>query len=513
MDGKQGPVVAPARSDGTDHGAAADHGGTDRGGAGRGAAVTDVAHLLATVRPCPDADDSAGLIDQLRELEDLKSAAAALQARIAVAFDAAQRRTQRAAGIPASELGAGVAAQIALARRESPSRGGRLLGLAKALVAEMPHTLAALHTGQLNEWRATLLVKETACLSAADRCAVDEELAADAGALAGAGDRALVARARAAAYRRDPRSVARRASHAAADRHVSLRPAPDTMTYLTALLPVAEGVAVHAALTRRAECLRAAGDPRSRGQLMADELVERITGTPDGITGVEIQLVMTDRTLFQGDGEPARLPGYGTVPAGWARSLLTTAPARGANGSGSGIDGRGSAGGIDDRGASFRVWLRRLYTAPGAGELVAMDSRARLFPPGLRRFIQTRDDTCRTPYCDAPIRHLDHIIPWRNAGPTTHANGAGLCEACNHTKEAPGWTARPATGPRHTLQLTTPTGHSYHSTAPPLPGTTGMPKLAGPADALDPLAARRRRELRRRVKARKRPPLTGSSAA
>ncbi|HSN35197.1 MAG TPA: HNH endonuclease, partial [Arthrobacter sp.] len=50
--------------------------------------------------------------------------------------------------------------------------------------------------------------------------------------------------------------------------------------------------------------------------------------------------------------------------------------------------------------------------------------------------------------------------------------GAGLCEACNHTKELPGWTARPRPGPRHTLETTTPTGHNYQSTAPPLPGTT-----------------------------------------
>ena len=55
---------------------------------------------------------------------------------------------------------------------------------------------------------------------------------------------------------------------------------------------------------------------------MADTLVERTTGTPGGISGVEIQLVMTDRTLFQADAEPARLPGYGTVPAGWARTLI-----------------------------------------------------------------------------------------------------------------------------------------------------------------------------------------------
>lgn len=122
----------------------------------------------------------------MRDLEDLKSAAASMQARSSVAFDVQQRRAQAESGLPADELGKGVAAQIALARRESPARGGRLLGLAKALVTEMPHTLTALRTGQINEWRATLLVKETACLSAADRCAVDEELAADIGTLAGA---------------------------------------------------------------------------------------------------------------------------------------------------------------------------------------------------------------------------------------------------------------------------------------------------------------------------------------
>ena len=121
---------------------------------------------------------------------------------------------------------------------------------------------------------------------------------------------------------------------------------------------------------------------------------------------------------------------------------------------------------------------------PATGELVGMDSRARLFPPGHRRFIQTRDDTCRTPYCDAPIRHLDHIIPWHTGGPTTTDNAAGLCEACNHTKETPGWKARPSPeaapgsarhGTRHTIELTTPTGHTYHSTAPPLPGTPLRP--------------------------------------
>lgn len=460
--------------------------GAEVAAAADGVTVMDVIGTLAAVRP---AVVSAGLIDQLRELEDLKSAAAALQARIAVAFDLLQRQEQADAGTPASELGAGVAAQVALARRESPARGGRLLGLAKALVTEMPRTLAALEAGHLNEWRATLLVKETACLSAADRCAVDDELAADAGTLTGAGDRRMVAAVRAAAYRRDPRSVTQRSSHAAAERHVSLRPAADTMSYLTALLPVAQGVAVLAALTRHADSLRSDGDNRGRGQIMADSLVERVTGTRGGITGIEIQLVMTDRTLFQGDSEPARLPGYGVVPAGWARDAVREAAAS-------------EGGTAASLGAPLSTFLRRLYTAPGTGELIAMDSRARLFPSGLRRFLQARDDTCRTPYCDAPIRHYDHIVPWHRGGTTTTSNGAGLCEACNHTKEIPGWTSRPRPGPlgtnslRHSLELTTPTGHSYHSTAPPPPGTQ--------LNAANTEACRLRRELRRHAKVRMR---------
>jgi hypothetical protein len=465
------------------------HGAAQEAGPLPGPRVADVVRTLASIRP---AADGPGMIDQLRELEDAKSAAAAAQARIAVAFDLAVRREQAAAAVPADELGAGVGAEIALARRESPARGGRLLGLAKALVTEMPHTLAALESGQLNEWRATLIVKETACLAAEDRCAVDEEIAADTGTLAGAGDRAIIAAVRTASYRRDPRSVAKRASHAVIERTVSLRPAQDTMAYLTALVPVAQGVAAYAALTQQADTLKSSGDERSKGAIMADALIERITGTPAGYTGIDIQLVMTDRTLFQGDSEPARLTGYGVVPGEWARRIIRDAACDGSP------DAHASSSGTTDR--ELNVWLSRLYTAPADGDLVAMDSKARFFPPRLRRFLQVRDATCRTPYCDAPIRHHDHVIPWHHDGPTTAGNGQGLCEACNHIKEAPGWASIPLPSQRHTVELRTPTGHTYRSTAPPLPGTAMTAAAAAAAKAI----SRRRRKLRHHAKALKR---------
>lgn len=396
--------------------------------------------------------DAAALIEALGQLEQLKSAASACQARLAVVFDANQRRAQSAAGTASAEIGLGIGAQIALARKESPHRGNRLLGLAKALIGEMPHTFAALATGGINEWRATLMVKETACLSIEDRQRADEELAADTGGLDGLGDRKLVGKLRAISYRLDPQSVVNRAAKAANNRFVSIRPAPDTMVYLTALLPVAVGVSAFAALSKMADAATAAGDERGRGQLMADELITRVTGTPRGYSSIEVQLIMTDRTLLAGNSEAAILPGYGVIPGATARQLLD------------------STQDASHEEPEVRAWIRKLYTAPGASQLIGMESNARIFPPAMRRFIQTRDQSCRRPYCDAPIRHRDHITSWADGGPTTADNGAGLCEACNHTKEAPGWSSKPRPGPRHTFEIITPTGHVYESMAPPLPG-------------------------------------------
>ena len=102
---------------------------------------------------------------------------------------------------------------------------------------------------------------------------------------------------------------------ACALRRVTVRPAPDTMSHVTGLLPVAQGVAVYAALRQHAKTLRAQGDPRTISQIMADTFYTRLNDQENGGGGVEIQLVMNERTLLRGDHEPAYAPGYGTIPA------------------------------------------------------------------------------------------------------------------------------------------------------------------------------------------------------
>ena len=88
------------------------------------------------------------------------------------------------------------------------------------------------------------------------------------------------------------------------------------------------------------------------------------------------------------------------------------------------------------------MWVRRLYTTPDGRDLVAMDSRRRLFGGLLRRMLVLRDDVCTTPWCEAPIVHADHTTPVREHGGPAFEDGNGKCARCNQTKEAPGWRTR-----------------------------------------------------------------------
>ncbi|GAA2180104.1 HNH endonuclease signature motif containing protein [Brooklawnia cerclae] len=407
--------------------------------------VADLTALVEGLADLPTAvGDDRELVGLIGALEQVKHACSAAQARATVAL-----RTLRdeAASTPAQRRDAhrSVVSEVALARHESPHRAGMLVGLASALTNELPHTMAALTAGQISEWRATLVCRETACISRDDRLAVDAEIS---GRLATLSDREIAATARNAAYARDPHSVVARAARAQADRRVTIRPAPDCMATVSALLPVAQGVAVYAALVREADSVRATGDSRGRGQVMADTLVARVTGqaVADQVP-VEVQLVITDEALLGESDTPARIGGFGPIPAGVARAILV----------------RNGAGDTETA-----QWIRRLYARPEDGRLVAMESTRRLFPAGLRRYIAARDaGTCRTPWCGAPIGHIDHIVAVQAGGPTTAANGQGLCVHCNQAKQAPGWRAAP--GPDGAVTITTPTGHRYASLPPPLP--------------------------------------------
>lgn len=98
---------------------------------------------------------------------------------------------------------------------------------------------------------------------------------------------------------------------------IGARPAPDSMAYLTALLPMKDAVAVHATLSRDADTIMCTHDvvERTKNQIMADLLVERCTGasTATGVP-VEVVIVISDEALLAGGQEPAHAHGYGSRP-------------------------------------------------------------------------------------------------------------------------------------------------------------------------------------------------------
>src|SRR3954451_24860712 len=166
-----------------------------------------------------------------------------------------------------------------------------------------------------------------------------------------------------------------RARAARAGRHVRVRLAADGMADLVAHLPAEQAAACVGALHRAVHehYVTAESVTRSRGQILADTLVERLTGqaTADAVA-VEVQVVMPVETLLAPDSAvPAQIAGHGPVPAQIARELLAT--------------------------TTGKKTFRRLVTRDGI--VIGGDSRRRAFDGVLETFIRARDgDRCTEPY-------------------------------------------------------------------------------------------------------------------
>ncbi|WP_238422403.1 DUF222 domain-containing protein [Gordonia sp. 'Campus'] len=390
--------------------------------------------------------DEAESVQRLTLLEEIKSACTSAQVRQTVNLDELRAADEAVRNVPERKRGRGLAAEVGLARKVSPRKGSQYLGFARALGHEMPHTMAALTVGVLTEWRATILVRETAYLTRESREEVDRRICGDSATLVGMSDREIEALAKSHAYELEAEAVVARKAKAERDRHVSVRPAPDLMTQLSALLPLTDGIAVYAALKKHADSV-CGSDDRTHAQVMTDTLIERVTGRSVAEpTPVAVNLVLSDRSLFGVDDSAADVPGFGPIPATVARLLVADSMAPG-----------------DETSST----LRRLYARPADGALVAMESRSRGFPPALARYIRLRDQRCRTPYCGAPIAEIDHATAHRRSGPTSAENADGICVIHNRAKEAAGWSynARVVDGV-HVIDVITPTGGRHISAAP-----------------------------------------------
>ncbi len=192
---------------------------------------------------------------------------------------------------------------------------------------------------------------------------------------------------------------------------------------------------------------------------------------------ITIGVVITDRALLapDGGGELAHLEGYGPIPARIITDTLTGKPP--------GYKNKPGWDGHPD--ATMNATMTRLYTHPRTGELVAMDSRARAFPAPLEQMIRWRESTCASPWCNATVRHIDHITPHADGGATSYKNAQGLCVRCNLLKDHAGWIVTPTrdSGGAPAVTWTSPGGATTTCHLTPLGPVGPRENTDDPSDA------------------------------
>ncbi|MGJ3507711.1 HNH endonuclease [Enemella sp. A6] len=474
------------------------------------------------------AADAGGLLQIVEEVTRVRAMLNSVEVRAGVGFDALVRREQVAQGVPADRVGKGVAQDLALARRDSPGRTSNFLAAARTTVRDLPLSLARLRAGEANPEAVAAVATQVSVLGPDHRAEVDVAIADK---LCGMSRREADGASRAMADQLDPQAAARRRKRGYGERRVTVRPAPDDMAYLTALLPMKQAIAVKASLAQAAASVIAHGgaaapgppidvgagdagapadtaspedaDPttappakRSQAQIEADLFVQILTGqaAPDA-TALMLNVLVPAATLAGGDeaatvslgGTGVGVTGPVNIPAAELRVQVAHAARHGARHSirAVGIDDAGRATtltrakplpdklltlirartGPDSEPDALidavreqigRIALNshspietddatvdigaRLVTEALSSDLVAdaETMRGGRFASGsLRELIEIRDQTCRTPYCDAPIRDIDHVTPDTEGGATTTGNLQGLCKACNLTKDLP----------------------------------------------------------------------------
>jgi hypothetical protein len=423
--------------------------------------------------------------------------------------------------------------ELALILNCSRTAATKLADSAALLIERLPATWAALADGQLDWPRARALAGEL--LEPARELQPQVIAEVEAAVLPRAGElsiRQLQATARKELLRRDAAAADRRRRRAEQGADVVLRPASDGMAALSLLMPQPLAVAIRDTADRYARMAKQDGDPRPIGQLRVGVLADLVLRTWDTSRppiSAHLTVVAPLGTLRAGasgpdacavahipggpagapasspdddacepcvpaevDGQPitvaqlrslleqldALCPGGLRAPAGGTLDIAVTDPATGAL-----------------RATVTRKELERLVRrgcpdhpqercrCPVLDRPPPVD---RYTPtPAQRRFVTTRDRTCRHPGCrnDAAWADLDHVVPHGAGGDTTCENLCCLCRRHHRLKtHAPGW--RFVMTPDGLLSVTTPSGVTRASRPPGLTNPAGSPRL--PDDDLPP---------------------------
>ena len=322
-----------------------------------------------------------------------------------------------------------VVAELATALRLPERTMTRLVSEAWTLATELPATLAALRSGDIDEAHARVIVDETAGLTEAPiRERLDAELAVRATTTTAASLRRMARRLRESAQ---AESLADRHERARAERRVELEPARDGMAWLHLHLAAGDALLIRDRLDRVAADVRddesgASGiADRTPDQLRADVARDLLLhGVPPigeafhvaaATARPTVHVTVPVLTLLGRDDAPGELEGYGPIDPETARCLAAQAPS-----------------------------FTRILTHPISGTVLDVDRTTYRPPADLARWLRVRDETCRFPGCNRRSTRceLDHTEDWGDHGHTAFDNLAHLCPHHHHLKHETSWSVR-----------------------------------------------------------------------
>jgi hypothetical protein len=335
--------------------------------------------------------------------------------------------------------------QVACALRLSNTTAATRLGTARALAAHFPPTLGLLERGDVHYMQTHALVEVTSNLDTptaqhVEALVLDKMPHQSVSATRKALHRAVL--------KADPDGAEIRHQSARANRHVSLRPDLDGMSWWSVHLPAEQAAQIQASVDAHASVLKRDNDPRTLNQRRADAAFDLLVNHSVQSNGTNptsptlsrsapiVQITVPYDTLIGTADHPADLKGHGPLTAGQARALASHPNS---------------------------IW-RRLLIHPTTGTLIKTDPTTYRPTADLTRHITTRDPLCTFPSCRMPSRRcdLDHVIPFGppQHGPTTPDNLIPLCRRHHLLKHRAGWRVKrdPETG---RVRWTAPTGHVY----------------------------------------------------
>jgi hypothetical protein len=363
----------------------------------------------------------------------------------------------------------------------------------------LPATWAALAAGELDEYRARVLVEVLEHTAPALARRVEARLLPEAASLT-AGK--LKKWAIALLHELDPDAADRRRTAAKRRADVRVHPAPDAgMATLAADLPTDVAAACHAVVDELAQMLKADGDPRPIGQLrtlVLTDLIQRPWDDSRPAVTAQLQIIATLASLAGRSTEAGEVNGL-PITAAHLRELLDRLEALGVRSP----DGGSVTLALTDEDGTLRATttldrLRRLAARScpdhpragcGCSVLDRPQSKDGYTPTAAQQaFVHVRDRGCRFPTCGQRVgwADADHVIPHAGGGTTDCTNLCCLCRSHHRLKtHARGW--RFTMSDDGTLSVTTPSGITRTTRPPGMrpPPPTPDPPPDGPAP-LDP---------------------------